>query len=83
MANVKDSTIKPSGNTFGMFAPQKRESNEYVPTAGGFDTGESFAIISVFHNPGYGGQVLLIAGASGEGTKAARDVVGSTSPGTR
>jgi hypothetical protein len=55
--------------------PKRGESNEYVPTAGGFDTGESFAIISVFHNPGYGGQVLIIAGASGEGTKAAGDIV--------
>jgi hypothetical protein len=55
--------------------PGKGESNEYVPTAGGFDTGDSFAIISVFHNPGYGGSVLIIAGASGEGTEAAGDLV--------
>jgi hypothetical protein len=55
--------------------PEKGESNEYVPTAGGFDTGESFALISVFHNPGYGGRVLIIAGASGEGTEAAGDLV--------
>src|SRR5216684_1636473 len=27
--------------------PRQGESNEYVPTAGGFDTGESYAIISV------------------------------------
>jgi len=55
--------------------PAKNESSDYIPTAGGFDTGESFAIISVFHNPGYGGRVLIIAGASGEGTKAAGDLV--------
>jgi len=55
--------------------PAKDESRDYIPTAGGFDTGESFAIISVFHNPGYGGRVLIIAGASGEGTKAAGDLV--------
>jgi hypothetical protein len=55
--------------------PGKDESSDYVPTAGGFDTGESFAIISVFHNPGYSGWVLIIAGASGEGTKAAGDLV--------
>jgi len=55
--------------------PGKGESNEYVPTAGGFDTGESFALISVFHNPGYVGRVLIIAGASGEGTEAAGDLV--------
>jgi hypothetical protein len=53
----------------------KGESNEYIPTAGGFDTGESYAIISVFHNPGYGGRVLIIAGASGEGTEAAGNLV--------
>jgi len=55
--------------------PGKGESNEYVPTAGGFDTGESFALISVFQNPGYGGRVLIMAGASGEGTEAAGDLV--------
>lgn len=55
--------------------PGKGESNEYVPTAGGFDTGDSFALIGVFHNPGYGGRVLIIAGASGEGTEAAGDLV--------
>ena len=53
----------------------KGESSEYIPTAGGFDTGESYAIISVFHNPGYGGRVLIIAGASGEGTEAAGNLV--------
>jgi hypothetical protein len=55
--------------------PRKDESGDYIPTAGGFDTGDSFAIISVFHNPGYGGRVLIIAGASGEGTEAAGDLV--------
>jgi hypothetical protein len=55
--------------------PRKDEVAQYIPTAGGFDTGDSFAIISVFHNPGYGGHVLIIAGASGEGTMAAGDLV--------
>ena len=55
--------------------PGKDESSDYIPTAGGFDTGDSFAIISVFHNPGYGGRVLMIAGASSEGTEAAGDLV--------
>src|SRR5260370_39950188 len=55
--------------------PGQDESSDYIPTAGGFDTGDSFAIISVFHNPGYGGRVLIIAGASGEGTQAAGDLV--------
>jgi len=55
--------------------PGKEEHSDYIPTAGGFDTGDSFAIISVFHNPGYGGWVLIIAGASGEGTEAAGNLV--------
>jgi hypothetical protein len=55
--------------------PEKSESSEYIPTAGGFDTGESYAIISVLHNPGYAGRVLILAGASGEGTEAAGNVV--------
>lgn len=55
--------------------PGKGESIEYIPTAGGFGTGESFATISVFHNPGYGGRVLIIAGSSGEGTEAAGELV--------
>jgi hypothetical protein len=55
--------------------PAKGEKTDYIPTAGGFGTGDSFAIISVFHNPGYAGRVLIIAGASGEGTKAAGDLV--------
>ena len=28
--------------------PGKGEREEYIPTAGGFDTGESFALIGVF-----------------------------------
>jgi hypothetical protein len=55
--------------------PASGEKSEYIPTAGGYDTGESFAIISVFHNPGYGGRVLILAGASGEGTEAAGNLV--------
>lgn len=53
----------------------KGENTEYIPTAGAFGTGESFAIISVFHNPGYGGRVLIIAGSSGEGTEAAGELI--------
>jgi hypothetical protein len=59
--------------------PGTGETDEYIPTAGGFDTGESYAIISVFHNPGYGGQVLILAGASGEGTEAAGNLVADPS----
>ena len=55
--------------------PASGEKSEYIPTTSGFDTGESFAIISVFHNPGYGGRVLILAGASGEGTEAAGNLM--------
>jgi hypothetical protein len=51
--------------------PAKGEREEYIPTAGGFDTGQSFAIVSIFQNPGHTGRVLIIAGANGEGTEAA------------
>jgi hypothetical protein len=59
--------------------PGQDENINYIPTAGGFDTGDSFAIISVFQNPGYGGRVLIIAGASGEGTEVAGDLVADPS----
>jgi len=55
--------------------PGKGESSDYIPTAGGIDKGESFAIISVFHNPDYGGRVLIIVGATGKDTKAAADLM--------
>ena len=57
------------------FTPPKGESSEYIPTAGGFDTGQSYATISVFQNPGHNGRVLIIAGANGEGTGAAGALV--------
>jgi hypothetical protein len=59
--------------------PGQDEKIDYIPTAGGYDTGDSYAIISVFHNPGYGGRVLIIAGASAEGTEAAGDLVADPS----
>lgn len=55
--------------------PAPGEKSEYVPTAGGFDTGKSYATISIFQMPGHDGRVLLIAGANGEGTEAAGALV--------
>jgi hypothetical protein len=55
--------------------PANGEKSEYIPTAGGYDTGQSFATVSVFQNPGQAGRVLMIAGANGEGTQAAGDLV--------
>ncbi|HEY1580174.1 MAG TPA: hypothetical protein VGF82_24170 [Terracidiphilus sp.] len=55
--------------------PVSGEKAEYIPTAGGFDTGKSYATISVFQMSGHVGKVLLIAGANGEGTEAAGALV--------
>ena len=55
--------------------PRRGEQAAYVPTARGFATGESFAILALVHNPNQSGQVLLLAGANGEGTEAAGHTV--------
>lgn len=51
--------------------PRLHELSAYVPTAVGWATGRSYAIIAFVHNPDQNGQVLLLAGANGEGTEAA------------
>jgi hypothetical protein len=55
--------------------PGKGEKDAYIPSAGGFDTGDSYATISFFPSPGHTGQILIIAGANGEGTEAAGSLV--------
>ena len=55
--------------------PLPGERASYSPTARGFATGESFAIIALVQNPNQSGQVLLLAGADGEGTEAAGHLV--------
>lgn len=55
--------------------PRPGEQITYIPTARGFATGESFAILALVHNPNQSGQVLLLAGANGEGTEAAGHIV--------
>jgi hypothetical protein len=55
--------------------PLHGEQPTYVPTARGFATGESFAIIALVRIPNQTGQVLLLAGADGEGTEAAGHLV--------
>jgi hypothetical protein len=55
--------------------PRSDEKSVYVPTAGGYATGQSFATISFLPNPGKNGHVLLLAGANGEGTKAAGELI--------
>lgn len=51
------------------------EQETYVPSAKGGGTGYSFAIIAFIQNPDQNGQILLLAGANGEGTAAAGDFV--------
>lgn len=51
--------------------PRAHELPIYVPTAQGWATGQSYAIIGFVQNPDQNGQVLLLAGANGEGTEAA------------
>src|SRR3984885_15053748 len=51
--------------------PRAGEPSSYVPSAKGWATGQSFATISFVQNPGRDGQVLILAGANGEGTQAA------------
>lgn len=55
--------------------PRPSELPSYVPTALGWATGQSFAIVAFVQNLDQHGQVLLVAGASGEGTEAAGKLV--------
>jgi hypothetical protein len=51
--------------------PRPQEASAYVPTAPGWQTGRTFATIALVKNPDQAGRVLLVAGATGEGTAAA------------
>jgi hypothetical protein len=53
--------------------PRPDEQSTYIPTTG--TTGESFAIIAFVQNPDQDGQVLVLAGATGEGTQIAGRLV--------
>jgi hypothetical protein len=55
--------------------PHKGELPAYIPTAMGWGTGQSFAIVAFVQNLDQNGQVLLLAGANGEGTEAAGRLV--------
>lgn len=55
--------------------PHPNEKPTYIPTALGWATGESYAIIALVQNPDQNGHVLLLAGANGEGTEAAGKLV--------
>jgi hypothetical protein len=55
--------------------PRIHELPQYIPTAIGGGTGQSFAIIAVVQNLDQNGQVMLLAGADAEGTEAAGEFV--------
>lgn len=57
---------------------QGGELARYVPTAGGWDTGDAYAIIALVRNPNQAGKVLLVAGTNAEGTEAAGQFVTNT-----
>lgn len=57
------------------FHPRPKEKPIYVPSALGWQTGDSFAILALVRNPDQNGQVLLLSGANGEGTEAAGRLV--------
>jgi len=53
------------------YRPRAHEMSDYLPTALGGGTGESYAIVALVQNLDQNGQVLLLAGADAEGTEAA------------
>jgi hypothetical protein len=55
--------------------PRSHEKSQYVPTALGWATGQSFALLALVHNPDQNGNVLLLGGANAEGTEAAGKLV--------
>ena len=55
--------------------PRPNEQLQYVPSALGWATGDSYAILAFVKNPDQSGQVLLLAGANAEGTEAAGKLV--------
>ena len=55
--------------------PRPHEQAQYVPTALGWATGQSYAVIAMVRNPDQNGHVLLLAGANAEGTEAAGKLV--------
>lgn len=55
--------------------PLAGEQATYMPTARGFATGESFAVVALVQSQNQAGQALLLAGANGEGTEAAGRLV--------
>jgi hypothetical protein len=57
------------------FRPRAGEKTQYISTARGFMTGETYALVAMVHNQNQSGKVLLLAGVNAEGTEAAGHVV--------
>jgi hypothetical protein len=55
--------------------PRPTEQANYVATAPGWATGQSYAILALLQNPDSNGRILLLAGADAEGTEAAGKLV--------
>jgi len=66
---------KDSGEIIRNLHPREHEQTQYVPTALGWATGQSYAIVALVRNPDQNGQVLLIGGANAEGTEAAGKLI--------
>jgi hypothetical protein len=54
--------------------PRANEKPQYIPSAIGWGTGDTYAVLAFVHNLDQNGEVLLIAGVSAEGTEAAGDL---------
>jgi hypothetical protein len=55
--------------------PRPREQAQYVPTALGWATGQSYAIVALVRNPDQNEHILLLGGGNAEGTEAAGKLV--------
>ncbi len=62
---------------------QQGELPLYIPTAGGWDTGDAFAILALVENPNQAGRVLLVAGTNAEATEAAGKFITNSAELTR
>jgi hypothetical protein len=56
-------------------SPRPGEPPVYMPTAGSYATGESYAVLAFLPNPNQSGHILLIAGTTSEGTQIAGQFV--------
>jgi hypothetical protein len=65
------SAVSPGHDSIIDIHPRGHELPLYLPSAPGYQTGQTFAIVAFVQNPDQYGQVLILAGVSREGTEAA------------